>query len=209
MAYTSFFRDAEVLDAIGALVVPWASAQQEIKIWDAGCATGEEAYSLAMIFAERLDPFTIRNLRIVATDREESSFPQFEAKIERGQYNRQDLIWVPEPLRTTYFAPTAVQDQFEASAVIRDSIKYIRHDLLTLEPIDTGFALVVCKNVLMHCPEPSQHRVVDMFWHALRPGGYLAFDCFQSLPPQNAPQFEQVERGLQLFRKKQADACES
>ena len=206
MAYTSFFRDAEVLDAIGTLVVPWASAQQEIKIWDAGCATGEEAYTLAMIFAERLDPFTIRNLRIVATDREESSFPQFEAKIVRGQYHRQDLMWVPEPLRTTYFSPTAVQDQFEASSVIRDCIKYIRHDLLTLEPIDTGFALVVCKNVLMHCPENMQHLVVAMFWSALRPGGYLAFDCFQALPAENGDQFEQVEPGLQLFRKKRGDA---
>jgi chemotaxis protein methyltransferase CheR len=206
LAYTSFFRDAEVLDAIGTLVVPWASAQQEIKIWDAGCATGEEAYTLAMIFAERLDPFTIRNLRIVATDREESAFPQFEAKIVRGQYHRQDLMWVPEPLRTTYFSPTAVQDQFEASSIIRDCVKYIRHDLLTLEPIDTGFALVVCKNVLMHCPENMQHLVVAMFWAALRPGGYLAFDCFQALPAENRDQFEQVEPGLQLFRKKGGDA---
>jgi chemotaxis protein methyltransferase CheR len=209
LAYTSFFRDAEILDAIGAIVVPWASAQQEIKLWDAGCATGEEAYSLAMIFAERLDPFTIRNLRIVATDREESSFPQFEAKITQGLYHRQELMWVPEPLRSTYFSPTPVPDQFTASAVIRDCIKYIRHDLLTLEPIDTGFALVVCKNVLMHCPEAMQPRVVDMFWQALRPGGYLAFDCFQALPVENQYQFEQVESGLQLFRKRTGAACAS
>ncbi len=209
MAYTSFFRDSEVLDAIGTQVVPWASAQQEIKIWDAGCATGEEAYTLAMIFAERLGPFAIRNLRIMATDREESAFPQFEAKIARGQYHRQDLIWVPELLRATYFAPTTVQDQFEATAVLRDCIKYTRHDLLTLEPIDTGFALVVCKNVLMHCPEPSQPRVVDMFWQALRPGGYLAFDGFQALPEENRHQFEQVEPGLKLFRKRMGAACAS
>lgn len=206
MAYTSFFRDAEVLGAIGSIVVPWASAQQEIKIWDAGCATGEEAYSIAMIFAERLDPFTIRNLRILATDREESSFPQFEAKIVRGQYHRQDLIWVPETLRSTYFSPTQVLDQFEAVAILRDCIHYQRHDLLTLEPVDTGFALVVCKNVLMHCPEPKQHLVIDMFWRALRPGGYLAFDCFQALPAQNQHQFEQAERGVQLFRKRAEDA---
>lgn len=206
LAYTSFFRDADVLDAIGTLVVPWASAHQEIKIWDAGCASGEEAYSLAMIFAERLDPFTIRNLRILASDREESSFPQFEAKIVRGQYHRQDLMWVPEPLRTAYFTATDVPDQFEAAPVLRDCIKYVHHDLLTLEPFDSGFALVVCKNVLMHCPEPKQHLVVDMFWHALRPGGYLAFDCFQPLPPENQHQFEQVELGLQLFRKRQEEA---
>jgi len=206
LAYTSFFRDAEVLDAIGSKVIPWAAAQKEIKIWDAGCATGEEAYSLAMVCAERLDPFTIRNVKILATDREESSFPQFEEKIIRGHYHRQDLMWVPEPLRSIYFLPTSLQDQFEAVPVLREAIRYIRHDLLTLEPIDTGFALVVCKNVLMHCPEGEQHLVVDMFWRALRPGGYLAFDCFQALPAENRSQFEQVEKGLQLFRKKQEDA---
>jgi hypothetical protein len=51
-----------------------------------------------------------------------------------------------------------------------------------------------------------QPRVVDMFWQALRPGGYLAFDCFQALPAENEPQFEQVERGLQLFRKREGAA---
>lgn len=178
MAYTSFFRDSDVLDAIGSIVVPWASAQREIKIWDAGCATGEEAYSLAMVFAERLDPFTIRNLRILATDREESSFPQFEAKIARGQYNRQELMWVPEALRSTYFVPLDEEDLFEAVDVLKDCIRYLRHDLLSLEPVEGSFALVVCKNVLMHCPVSHQGLVVDMFHRALRPGGFLAFDRF-------------------------------
>jgi len=202
VAYTSFFRDTDILDAIGGLVVPWTSAQQEIKIWDAGCASGEEAYSLAMIFAERLDPFTIRNLRIIATDREESDFPQFEARIEEGRYTRQELIWVPEGLRDLYFEPTEDREIFRAVPLLRDCIRYVRHDLLTLDPIDDGFALVVCKNVLMHCPPSHQPLVVDMFHRALRPGGFLALDFFQALPPENAHQFEQVELGLQLFRKR-------
>jgi len=209
LAYTSFFRDSDVLDAIGSIVVPWASAQREIKIWDAGCATGEEAYSLAMVFAERLDPFTIRNLRILATDREESSFPQFEAKIARGQYNRQELMWVPEALRSTYFVPSDEEDLFEAVDVLKDCIRYLRHDLLSLEPVEGSFALVVCKNVLMHCPVSHQGLVVDMFHKALRPGGFLAFDRFQALPPENAHQFDQVEPGLQLFRKRGGAPCGS
>lgn len=202
LAYTSFFRDADVLEAIGTHVVPWASAQQEIKVWDAGCATGEEPYSLAMIFAERLDPFSIRNLRILATDREESDFPQFEHKIARGQYHRQDLIWVPQHLREAYFLPTDQPDIFEAVPTLKDCVRFLRHDLLTLAPVDDGFALVVCKNVLMHCPPPMQGPVVDMFYKALRPGGFMAFDCFQTLPDENSHQFEQVEPGLKLFRKR-------
>lgn len=203
LAYTSFFRDAEVLDAIGAFVVPWASTQPEIRIWDAGCATGEEAYSLAMIFAQRLDPFTIRNLNILATDREESAFPQFEAKIARGCYHRTDLIWVPESLRALYFLPTDDPEVFEAVPSLKECVRYKRHDLLTLEPLESDFALIVCKNVLMHCPEDTRGAVVAMFHRCLRPGGYLAFDGFQPLPSDNQHQFEQVEPGIALYRKRE------
>ncbi len=202
MAYTSFFRDADVLDAIGAFVVPWALSQQEIKVWDAGCATGEEAYSLAMIFAERLDPFTLRNLRILATDREESAFPQFEARIARGRYRVQELMWVPELLRSAYFQPTEVPDVFEAVPTLRNCIRYQRHDLLTLVPPESGFSLVVCKNVLMHCPPEAQGPIVSMFHRVLRPGGYLALDGFQPLPEGNTGQFEAIEPGLPLFRRR-------
>ena len=205
MAYTSFFRDADVLDAIGALVVPWASAQREIKVWDAGCATGEEAYSLAMVFAEKLDPFTIRNLRILATDREESAFPQFEDRINQGRYRSLELMWVPEALRSTYFQPTEEPGVFEAVSTLRDCIRYQRHDLLTLVPPEDGFSLVVCKNVLMHCPLEMQAPIVSMFHGVLRSGGYLAFDGFQSLPEANAAQFELVEPGLPLFRRRAED----
>jgi chemotaxis protein methyltransferase CheR len=202
LAYTYFFRDLEILEAIGSIVAPWAATHAEIKVWDAGCASGEEPYSLAIIFAERLDPFTIRNLRILATDREESSFPQFEDKINLGHYQRHELIWVPEALRGLYFEPTDAPDTFSAAPVLRDCIRFLRHDLLSLEPVDSGFDLVVCKNTLMHCPPDEVPLVVDMFHGALRPGGFLAFDCFQPLPPANEAQFEQVEPGLQLFRKR-------
>lgn len=202
MAYTSFFRDADVLDAIGSMVVPWASAFPDIRIWDAGCATGEEPYSVAMIFAERLDPFTIRNLRIYATDREESDFPQFASRIAGGRYHRTDLVWVPEQMRSTYFRATGEADLFEVVDSLKNCVRYQRHDLLTLEPIDDGFSLVVCKNVLMHCPKDQQGAVVDMFFQALRPGGFLALDRFQALPEENRHQFEQALPGVQLFRKR-------
>ena len=203
MAYTSFFRDADVLDAIAAHVVPWAAGLAEIRIWDAGCATGEETYSLAMIFAERMDPFALRNVRILATDREESRFPQFEARLREGRYHRRDLVWVPEELRSTWFSPADEADQFEVVPALKACIQYQRHDLLALEPPGDGFALVVCKNVLMHCPEPMQGPIVRMFHAALRSGGFLALDAFQALPEAYREAFEPVEPGVQLFRKRE------
>lgn len=205
MAYTSFFRDADVLDAIGSKVVPWVASQPEIKVWDAGCATGEEAYSLAMIFAERLDPFTIRNVRILATDHEESRFLQFGEKISQGRYNRQDIQWVPEGLRRSYFMTTENAELFEVIPALKGCVHYTKHDLLSLDPVDSGFALVVCKNVLMHFKPEERPAVVEMFHRVLRPGGFLAFDSFQDLPEENAHQFEQVEPGLHLFRKIEVD----
>ena len=83
MAYTSFFRDTDALNAISEIAIPALAHWRSIRVWDAGCATGEEPFTLAMVFASKLRPFPFRNLDILATDYEESSFPQFAEQIRR------------------------------------------------------------------------------------------------------------------------------
>ena len=84
MAFTFFFRDQHVLDSIVQHVVPSVMGRSFIRIWDAGCASGEEAYSVAMLLVESLWPFASNNLRIDATDIEENS--QFADMITSGMY---------------------------------------------------------------------------------------------------------------------------
>jgi chemotaxis protein methyltransferase CheR len=203
MAYTSFFRDADALGAIGDIVIPALAHWRAIKVWDAGCATGEEPFTLAILFASKLRPFPFRNLDILATDYEESSFPQFATQIGRGRYSRKDIFWVPQDHRDLYFMPTEDPEVFELALELRDRVRYLQHDLLTLVPPETGQSLVVCKNVLMHFSPENQVKVLEMFHRALVPGGYLALDGAQAMPEACAGWFPRVAQGLPLFQKPQ------
>jgi chemotaxis methyl-accepting protein methylase len=69
MAFTYFFRDLHTLQHITREVIPVTSGRSRVRLWDAGCAMGQEAYSLAIILAENLGPFAFKNLRISATDK--------------------------------------------------------------------------------------------------------------------------------------------
>jgi chemotaxis protein methyltransferase CheR len=204
MAYTSFFRDTDALAGIGDVVIPALAHWRSIRVWDAGCATGEEPFTLAILFATRLRPFPFRNLDILATDYEESSFPQFAARIESARYTRQDIFWVPEPLRAAYFVPTEDPERFQLVPEIRERVRYRQHDLLTLAPPETGQSLIVCKNVLMHFSAEGQAAVLEMFFQALVPGGYLALDGAQALPPAFAGRFERVGPEYPVYRKPEA-----
>jgi len=201
MAYTSFFRDADALAGISDVVIPALAHWRSIRVWDAGCATGEEPYTLAMVFAARLRPFPFRNLDLLATDYEESSFPQFAAQIAAARYSRKDIFWVPEPFRTAYLVATGDPEQFEVAAEVREKVRYRQHDLLTLAPPETGQSLIVCKNVIMHFSPEDQVRVLEMFHQCLAPGGYLAMDGNQPLPEAFAGRFLPIGPGVPVFQK--------
>lgn len=201
MAYTSFFRDTDALNAIGDLVIPAVAHWRSIRVWDAGCATGEEPFTLAMVFASRLRPFPFRNLDILATDYEESSYAQFGGQIASARYSRKDIFWVPQEQRDQYFEPTEDPEVFQLTSDLRERVRYLQHDLLTLVAPETGQALIVCKNVLMHFSPENQIRVLEMFHDALVPGGYLALDGAQAMPEAFAGRFPRVAPGLPLFQK--------
>jgi chemotaxis protein methyltransferase CheR len=202
VAYTSFFRDADALRAIAEIAIPELACQREIRIWDAGCATGEEPYTLAILFASKLGPFIFRNLDILATDHEESSFPQFAQRIRSALYSRTDIFWVPQELRDSYFLATQDPELFQAAQEIRDRVRFLKHDLLSYVPPERGQGLIVCKNVLMHFSPEEQAKVLEMFFESLAAGGFLAMDGNQRLPPSAAGLFEPTEAGSPLFRKR-------
>ncbi len=201
MAYTSFFRDADALRAIGDVAIPDLAHRREIKVWDAGCATGEEPYTVAILFASRLGPFMLRNLDILATDHEESSFPQFAQRIRDARYSRQDIFWVPQEFRSLYFLPTDDPETFQVAQEIRDLVRFRKHDLLTMVAPESGHSLIVCKNVLMHFSPEEQEGVLEMYYDSLVPGGYLALDGNQAMPKALASHFRRLEPRIPLFQK--------
>lgn len=202
MAYTSFFRDPDALEAIIDVALPFLSHKKAICVWDAGCATGEEPYTLAMLFASNMGPFLFNNLDILATDHEESSFPQFENHIKNARYSRKDIFWVPDVFRKVHFVETDDPESFSLTQNIRDKVRYIRHDLLSYVAPEKHKSLIVCKNVLMHFNPEQQVRVLEMFHEALDINGFLVLDGAQRFPEDAMHLFRRMRPSSPIYQKK-------
>lgn len=199
MAFTYFFRDMHTLELITREVIPYTSGRSKVRLWDAGCAMGQEAYSLAIMFAENLGHFAFKNLHIDATDIDGSNL--FEKIIFEGVYPEVEVKRIPGELLKKYFEPNGKPGHFQVVAKIRNCISYQKHDLLSLEPIGEGFSLILCKNVLLHFHLEERLEVIKMFHNSLAPGGFLATEQTQKLPQGVKHLFEQVTADGQLFRK--------
>ena len=188
-----------VLEMITEHVVPSLLGRSYPRIWDAGCAMGPEPYSLAMLFAEKMGPFAFNNLRLHATDLDEDG--RFGPTIAAGVYPDEELERVPPAIRERYFEPLERPGQSRVVERVRSRIRFQRHDLLSLQPIADDFALIVCKNVLLHFSSSQRLDVIRMFHRALAPGGCLAMEQTQKLPGEMAASFQRVVPDCQLFRK--------
>lgn len=199
MAFTYFFRDLHTLELIAHHLVPYVAGRSKIRIWDAGCAMGQEPYSLAIILAEKMGHFAYRNLFIQATDIDGSN--RFADIITKGEYPEEELQRIPRDYYAKYFCQSPQKGVSQLAEVIRKRLVFQKHDLLSLKPIGDGFSLVLCKNVLLHFQPAERVAVIKMFHAALAPGGYFATEQTQKLPEELKGYFEQVSADAQVFRK--------
>jgi chemotaxis protein methyltransferase CheR len=202
MAFTFFFRDLQTLENIVHHVTDQGAGRSRFAIWDAGCAMGQEPYSLAILLAEKMGRFAFKNLRIDATDIDNSNL--FESIITSGVYTEQELQRIPRGLFEKYFRPAENEGQCVVDYSIRSRIAFRRHDLLNLEPAGRDYTLILCKNVLLHFTAEQRADVIRMFHAALAPGGYFATEQTQKLPVEVAHFFTPVSNEVQLFRKVEA-----
>ncbi|MGA2732504.1 MAG: CheR family methyltransferase [Syntrophobacteraceae bacterium] len=199
MAFTYFLRDMQTLERVVEHVVPYTSGRNRVQVWDAGCAMGQEPYSLAMLFAENMGHFAFKNLRIHATDLDDCSL--FGEIIRTGLYQEEEVKRMPRELLEKYFQPDDKAGCFRISELLRSRIQFKKHDLLSLIPIGDGFSLIVCKNVLLHFHFAERVEVIRMFHGSLAPGGFFATEQTQKMPGETAHLFEQISGDAQLFRK--------
>ncbi|NTU42720.1 MAG: chemotaxis protein CheR [Nitrospirales bacterium] len=199
MAFTFFFRDSHTLEHAVRHVVPYASGRSKIRIWDAGAAMGQEAYTLAIMLSEAMNPFGFMNLKIHTTDIEEN----FGPIIQEGVYHESELQRIPSVLFEKYFKSNGNPGRYQIVDLIRDRVAHQRHDLLSLQPIGEGFCLIVCKNVLLHFQQAERIAVIRMFHSALASGGYFVSEQTQKMPDEVLHLFEQVVPDAQLYKKKE------
>jgi two-component system, chemotaxis family, CheB/CheR fusion protein len=167
---TSFFRDAETWGLLASRVVPDIAAHSAggpIRIWSAGCASGQEAYSVAMLFAEELGASDLSSrVKIYATDVDEEALQEGR----HAAYDQRALQHVPEELRERYLERSG--KGFTIRSDLRRSVIFGRHNL-TKDPPISRIDLLLCRNTLMYFSAALQARVMRAFAFALRPEGYL------------------------------------
>ncbi|MGD0741256.1 MAG: CheR family methyltransferase [Terracidiphilus sp.] len=207
MAFTFFFRDQHVLEKAVEHCLPVIAGRNHPRIWDAGAAMGQEPYTLSILFAERMGHFAFNNLRIDATDIENTG--HFAQVIESALYAEEELSRLPEGFLERYFERDAKPGAFRVTEKVRQRVVFQCHDLLSLKEIGRDYSLVVCKNVLLHFRPTERVEVLTMFHRALAMGGFFVTEQTQEMPLELAPMFERVIPDGQLFRKVEAGRCGS
>lgn len=195
VSVTSFFRDPEAFDDLKELLTDLITKKHngdEFRIWSAGCATGEEAYTLAFIIlgiCEKQGKSLA--LKIFATDLDQEALAQARA----GIYSAADVANVPEDYLLRYFSERA--GQFEVKKHVRELIVFARQDLIQNPPF-VKLDLVSCRNVLIYFDSSLQTRVFQIFHYALKPSGILFLGKSESI---DSDLFDVVNRKQKIFRR--------
>lgn len=207
MAFTFFFRDQQVLERVVEHSLPILAGRTYPRIWDAGAAMGQEPYTFAIMFAERMGRFAFNNLRIDATDVESSG--QFARMIAAGIYAREELSRLPDGIQEKYFEPGDQPENLRVIEKIRQRVTFQQHDLLSLREIGQGYSVILCKNVLLHFQPLERIEVLRMFHRALAPGGFFATEHTQEMPRELDSLFQRVIPDGPLYRRLESVACVS
>lgn len=196
---TEFFRDQEFFTYLRERILPEILARartqgNELRIWSAGCSTGEEAYTIAILLAEALGPEALQfNVRIFATDVDADAI----VYARRGHYTAASLAAVPAPLRARYFTPS--ESGFEIAKSIRNMVIFGEHDLAQRAPFPR-MDLVVCRNVLIYFTPELQVHALRLFAFAVRTGGFLVLGSAESAGALGT-YFAQVDPHFKVYRR--------
>jgi chemotaxis protein methyltransferase CheR len=178
---TRFYRNAETWNLLRAgLIREICRANDgEIRVWSAGCSSGEEPYTLTMLIADHLEqqgvPERLRHVTVDATDIDRQCLEHARA----GRYRRDALTEVPPAWIERYFD----QDGDECRVIerIRQRVHVRAADLSNEPPPRHNYHLILCRNVVIYFERPTQERVFANFAGALAPGGYLVLGKVETL----------------------------
>jgi chemotaxis methyl-accepting protein methylase len=179
---TKFFRNAETWAALAPyLAARWQARAGALSVWSAGCASGEESYTIAVALAEAARATRtldwLPRARVLATDIDRASLERAQA----ARYPPSAFSEMPAELLRRWIEPAAPDGTRTPREPIRQMVRVRRHDL-THEPApDTTLDLVVCRNVVIYFDRSRQERLFRTFADALRPEGLLLLGKVETL----------------------------
>ncbi len=197
ISVTSFFRDAAAFEALSNLLENMVRDKRpgdEVRIWVAGCATGEEAYSIAILLCEH-GGAALANLRvqIFATDLDLNAM----AIARKGAYSSSTVSALDPGIVAKYFVPK--NDAYEVSKTLREMVVFARQDLVQ-DPPFLRLDLISCRNVLIYFQPELQARILSVFHYALRPESHLFLGKSENVYQQESL-FSPVHKDAKLFRR--------
>ncbi|SEJ35727.1 two-component system, chemotaxis family, CheB/CheR fusion protein [Dyadobacter sp. SG02] len=192
ISVTAFFRDRQAFDYLETRVFPamikTLEPGQEIRIWVAGCASGEEAYSMAIILSELLGSKAEEHkVKIFATDIDAAAL----AHAGKGIYTKAVVATIPKVRLEKYFVPEG--DGYKVTAELRRMVIFSRHDLVKNPPY-CNMNLISCRNLLIYMTPVLQQKIYQMLLFGLKPQGFLFLGSSENPLP--------IIRGLEVVSKK-------
>ena len=197
---TSFFRDADAWEALAELHLPQllrAAGTRPVRVWSAGCAAGQEAYSIAMLLQEQMGADFRERAKIYATDVDEDALQY----ARQASYTEREVRGVPDERRQRHF--DRVSDRFVVKPELRRAVIFGRNDLVRDAPI-SRIDVLLCRNTLMYFNVEAQSRVVNRLGFALRGDGILFLGKAEMLL-NHAAVFEPLDLGRRFFRRVRAE----
>lgn len=176
---TKFWRNAETWQALAPYLVElWNARHGHMRVWSAGCASGEEPYTLAVALAETArglrEDSLLERARIDATDVDRESLDRTRA----GEFPAGTFSEMPDDLTRRYFTSGATRRPLPA---LEQIVRVRRHDLTREPPPQPPYDLIVCRNVVIYFDRPMQERLFQTFVDGLVPGGILLLGKVETL----------------------------
>jgi chemotaxis protein methyltransferase CheR len=200
---TEFFRDRGAFEAFAAKAIrpllqyKTAAGGGILRIWSAGCATGQETYTISMCLAEELSRMGISELPIMSITGTDISKAAV-TKARKGIYTEAEVKNVPDRLLHRYFIRRG--DNYEVSDPLSKNVRFHLENILD-KPSSKFFDAIVCRNVLIYFSRPMHESVMANLHESLRLGGYLMIGRTEALIGQMRSRFEVVDQENRILRK--------
>jgi len=175
---TSFFREPQHFDYLRQQVLPFIR-DRKICFWSAGCSSGEEPFSLAILLREEIPAMYRHDVRILSTD----ISVRMVKKAREAVYEQERLQGIPFQLLEKYFTCVKTKSQrvYRANNNIRAMVRVARLNLMEEWPMKGLFNVIFCRNVMIYFDQSTRQKLIHRFWELIRPGGYLFIGHSESL----------------------------
>jgi chemotaxis protein methyltransferase CheR len=194
--FTMFFRDTDVYNYLEHILLPKLfKTGHKIKIWSAGCATGEEPYSLAILVHKVLKN-ELKNywITIIASDIDKEAL----AKAQNGEFQEKQLSNLDPSLIKEFFIKN--QENYQIKSEVKKLIHFEQVDLMK-PSLHSNVDLILCRNVMIYFSRESQQRIHMNFYNALRTGGYFISGKSEILTGEPATKFISVDNRARVYQK--------